>query len=116
MTTQLNSAVVHQEPGGSLVDLGTVMNVGGTMFCAVCNADRHNNNITWIDLYVVAAGQGFPAAPTYKITPQHKIDSVALTHTIHDLVVTLTTHALVNNPDGSRNIHVEQKVISNIFG
>lgn len=114
-TTGVPSVVVHSELGGGYSSLAYLIDAAGVQYVACANSNFNNNNITFVDLYVVPAGQGLTQAPQYRITPQNKIDNVSLFNSGHDLLVTLESHTLGGVPGDPRPINIEQARIAGIF-
>lgn len=108
---------IYQEAGAAFASLSACVSgsTPGKEFVLVKNNDRKNNNITWMELLIATVDGAYPASPNYHIDPIHKIDCVFIHHHLGDVIIWATTHALVNNPDGSRNIYLERIKIPNIF-
>ena len=109
----------YQEAGGSFnsQSLRITGTVPGKRFLALIDSNFKNNNITWCNLMFALLGHPYPATPQYHINPivGHKLDTVSIDHHLADIIGSLTSHAMVRNPDGSRNIYDDEFIITGIF-
>lgn len=116
-TVAVQAVPVHQDMGGSFYSLSYLVDAAGNQYAAVANEQLSNSNITWAEVHIAPAGQGFPQTPAYRVNPTNKIDRVSIFNSGHDLIVSLVTHSTSNQypPGTPRPICIEQARINGIF-
>ena len=104
--------VIIEREGGASLDSWFDHDDQGTVFFATCTGDIKNNNITWVELYIVPQGEEWPIQPTYVLLPHYKIDTVKADPLSDDLPFLITTHS-ISGP--VRMIAIESALVENVW-
>lgn len=115
LTQEIRMSVVPQNLMGSgIIDQDRITDAAGTAFIAQTRALLENNNVTWVEVFMVPRGQSITPgrAPDWHLTPNFKIDSLTLDYSGSSLIVQVSTHA---PQGGERPIQLEEVEIPGVF-